>query len=170
MSLRVTGHGLHLLAAHRALTRQLEEIERAAVQGRAPGTGGQALTPLPPELWAQLSPSLTRLGSLSETIARRHAPEALQAAEARQPLSATLRWIALLLRRLEETLEDLDPATIARKFGAFAAPEEAEQMAAEVAAMHAELTAAQQALEAFRAAAQKPESGKAGQETKEPKK
>lgn len=144
------GHGLHLLAAHRALTRQLEEIERAAVHGRAPGAGGAALTPLPPELWAQIGPPLAHLGALSEAIARRHAPNAMRAEDARQPLSATLRWVALLLRRLEENLEDLDPEAILRKFGPFPEPGEAEQMAAQVTDMTAQLQAAQAALEAWR--------------------
>src|SRR6516164_4917867 len=116
MSSISTGHGRHLLGAHRALTRQLEEIERAAVHGRAPGPGGQALTPLPPELWAQIGPALAHIGALSEQIARRHAPDSFHAADARQPVGVTLRWLSLLLSRLEEALEDLDPAAIERKF------------------------------------------------------
>jgi hypothetical protein len=151
-----TGHGLHLLAAHRALTRQLEEIERVAVHGRAPGAGGSVLTPMPAELWAQLGPSLAHLGTLSESIARRHAPDSMRSEATRQPLPATLRWVALLLRRLEETLEDLDPESIARKFGPFQEPGESERMAEQVAAMSAELRAAQAALEAWRTAPQDP--------------
>lgn len=159
MGSRSTGHGLHLLAAHRALIRQLEEIERTAVHGRPPGTGGQTLTPLPPELWAQIGPALTHLGALSEDIARRHAPDAF-AADARQPVGVTFRWIALLLRRLEETLEDLDPNLIARKFGPFPEPGEADQMTIEVAAMAEELRAAADALDAWRAgAAARPSEG-----------
>ncbi len=146
------GHGLHLLAAHRALARQLEEIERAAVLGRAPGTGGQRLTPLPTELWEQIGPSLARIAATSEAIARRHAPDSFHAADARQTLAGTLRWMALLLRRLEETLEDLEPSGITRKFGPFRDSEEEARMAAEVASLHAELREAQAALEAWRTA------------------
>lgn len=151
MSSLSTGHSLHLLAAHRALSKQLDEIERAAREGRAPGAGGQALTPLPPELWAELQPALERIGALSESIARRHAPERMGDADARQSLAATLRWVSLLLRRLEESLEDLDPATITRKFGAFREPGETDLITADVAAMHAELAAAQALLESWRA-------------------
>ncbi len=127
-----------------------------AVHGRAPGAGGAALTPLPPELWAQLGPPLAHLGAISEAIARRHAPDSLREAAQRQPLSATLRWVALLLRRLEESLEDLDPETVVRKFGPFPEAGETEPMAAQVAAMEAELRTAQAALEAWRTAGPTP--------------
>jgi hypothetical protein len=148
MSSLSAGHGRHLLGAHRALTRQLEEIERAAVHGRAPG--GQALTPLPPELWAQIGPALAHIGALTEQIARRHAPDSFHAADARQPVGVTLRWMSLLVSRLEEALEDLDPTSIERKFGPFSEPDEAERMASEVAALRAELAAAQTALANWR--------------------
>jgi hypothetical protein len=144
------GHGLHLLAAHRALCKQLEEIERVAVQGRAPGSGGQALTPLPPDLWQQVGPLLAHIHSLSEAIALRHAPGRLQAAGERQPMSATLRWMSLLLRRMEEALEELEPGSVARKFGDFALPDESDRLEREVATMRADLASAQHALEDWR--------------------
>ena len=145
-----TGHGRHLIATHRALTKQLEEIERAAVQGRSPGAGGQSLTPLPPELWEQIGAALQRIEALSQTLAKRNAPESWQETETRQPLATTLHWTSLLLRRLEEPLEDLAPEAITRKFGPFPTPGEAEQIKTDVAAMQAELEAAQEALEAWR--------------------
>src|SRR5437773_2259558 len=126
--MRSTGHGLHLIAAHRALAKQLEEIERTALLGRAPGSGGPVLTPLPPELWEPLGAALTRIGDRSEAIARRNAPDSRREPEVRQPLGATLRWIDLLLRRLEESLAELDPENITRKFGPFREETEAEQM------------------------------------------
>lgn len=150
MSSLSKGHGLHLLAAHRALARQLEEIERTGLLGRAPGSGGQRVTPVPPELWEEVGPALARISAISETIARRHAPDSFHAADSRQSLAGTLRWMSLLLRRLEETLEDLEPESIVRKFGPFSDPEEEARMAAEVAEIHHALAEAQAALENWR--------------------
>ncbi len=150
-----SGHGRYFAAAHQALGKQLEEAERAA-RGKAPG--GQAVTPLPPDVWATVAPHLARLESLSLGIARRHAPESVGAANAPLPLLATARWTALLLQNLEETLEDLEPDAIARKFGPFPAPDAAAETARDVAEMHASLRAAQDALEAFRQALENPDT------------
>ena len=143
-----SGHGRHLLAAYRVLIKQLEEIEQIAVHGHGPG--GQRAEPLPPELWAEMSAMLEHLKKQAEAIARRHAADSFQEADQRQPVQATMRWTALLMRRLEETLEDLEPKGIARKFGAFSDSGEVERMGAEVAEMHALLTAAQSVLETGR--------------------
>ena len=145
-----SGHGRHLVAAYRALVKQLEEIEQVAVHGQASGAGGHRAEPLPPELWALLAPSLESLRRQAEAIARRHAADSFRETDARQPVSATLRWTALLLRRLEETLEDLEPGGIARKFGPFPDPAETERMGPEVAEMRETLSGAQAALEAWR--------------------
>ncbi len=152
MSLRSTGHGLHLLAAYRALARQLEEAEGVGVRGRAPGSGGKQLTPLPDALWAEIGPRLTRIQELGQAIARRHAEESMRQEEVRQPLSATLRWMSLLLRHLEETIEDLDPEVISRKFGPFQEEDELERLKAERDAMRLELANAQSALDTWREA------------------
>ena len=143
-----SGHGRHLVATYRALIKQLEEIEQAAVHGRGPG--GQRAEPLPPALWAKIAPLLEHLREQAEATARRNAADSFRESDSRQPVQATLRWTALLLHRLEETLEDLEPGGIARKFGPFPDPEEVKRMEGEVGLMHEDLSMALNALEAWR--------------------
>ncbi len=132
MSSLKTGHGLHLLASHRELTKQLEEIERLAVRGKAPGAGGQKLTPLPVEQQQILTDMMSKIGSISEQIARRHSPDSLVQSDKIQPVSATYRWLSLMLRRMEESLEDLNPGRITQKFGSFTDCTENDRIQAEL--------------------------------------
>jgi hypothetical protein len=151
MSTRETGHGLHLMAAHRSLKKQIEEIELAAVHGRSASGAGQISTPLPAEVWSSLNEALDRIESSALEIARRHNPERYREAETRLAVEATARRVFMLLNRLEETLEDLDPAALTRKFGPFRIEGELEQMSGEAARMRADLAHAIATLEQWRA-------------------
>ncbi len=152
MSTLQTGHGLHLLAAHRALTRQLEELNNLAERGKAPGSGGQKLTPIPSEQILQLTAIIERISSISEQIARRHSPEIFEKEARAQPVSATYRWLALMLNRMEESLEDLSPERITRKFGPFLDADENARLQAELDEMMLVFKSAQDLIDDWRKA------------------
>lgn len=136
----IKGHRLVLLGAHRALHRQIEEIERVAVRGQSPGAGRAELTPVPPELWERLRAHVDRLQSAADDMALRVAPRGPHA-QNRQPLAATLRWIDRLLDRVAEGMEELEPAALEARCGQFEDPAEADRLAVDVAAMRAETAA-----------------------------
>jgi len=114
----------HLLSVYRTLKRLVEEIEDVAVRGRSPSGSGPALPPLPPSEWTALQEDLQRLLGQVRALVADLAPEELQEFEQPQSLDRARSWIAILLGRIGELFDDLEPRNIARRFGEIP-PEEA---------------------------------------------
>ena len=136
------------------------QIAGAARDGRSPAQSGRALTPLPPDGWEEIERALEHLSDRARALSERFAEEGLREREAREPVGATLYWIAFLLRRLdEEVLDDLSPGRMAQ-FGKL--PEEARTALEEaVAQMRADLAVAQRQVTVLRQGAAKSGQGPA---------
>ncbi|MDH7570198.1 MAG: hypothetical protein QHJ73_11505, partial [Armatimonadota bacterium] len=138
----------HLLSCYLEITGLMDEMERIARTGRAAWTSGALLTPLPPEWWRRIAAPLEGARQRLRAMVDREAPEQLQTHAAQQPLSASLRWLSLLLLRLGEEVENLGPSRFQRQYGPMP-----KALASEFAALQREL---KEALAAARAELEHP--------------
>lgn len=107
----------HVVCTFFTVGRYMEDVEEIAVSGKSPNGVGQALSPLPPEIWQALRDPLTRMLHECESMAEAvDAPE-LRQRRTRAPLSATITWISVMLGRIEEALDELRPEIMGPKYG-----------------------------------------------------
>lgn len=139
-----------LLGTLTALEQIHTQITRAARDGQSPAGSGRLLTPLPQANWRAFEEGLDRVRGDARDLAERFAGDALREREAREPVGATLYWIAFLLRRLdEEVISDLSPGQMV-KFGALPEGERAalvgtvERIRGEIAALRGQVEALRQ--------------------------
>lgn len=143
------GQKNRLLGTLVALEQIRGQITRAGRDGQSPAQSGRALSPLPPERWQEIEAALERVSDQARALAGRFAGEALEEREAREPVGATLYWIAFLLRRLdEEVVADLSPGKMAQ-FGPLS-PEAREALEETAEGMRAEIADLQSRVQALR--------------------
>jgi len=120
------GQQAHLFASLVAFHELVRQMERVGRQGKSP-VAGQELTPLQTDTWKGIEELLDAARDRLEDAVRRMAPGRLESRDAQEGLGATLFWLAILLRQLnEEVIDDLDPARVERKFGAMTEDERVE--------------------------------------------
>jgi len=107
-------HKSHLIAVYTTALEYAKQIREAAVTGVSPT--GVPLTPLPSPQQQELVALLGRLtGRLHDTMAVL-LPDREETRPA--PVSATRMWVNVLLGRLHELIEDLEPGRFSQKYGA----------------------------------------------------
>jgi len=119
----------HLLSSYLTMEEYIGDLEKVAVQGRSPSGSGPPLTPLPPEQWAALEEPLRALLDSARAALEELAPEALRRQEQVAGPARTRQWVQVLLGRLEEVIDDLEPDRLGRKYGDLP-PEEAARLRA----------------------------------------
>jgi ElaB/YqjD/DUF883 family membrane-anchored ribosome-binding protein len=117
-------HQSHLVSTYTTVLQHFQEIRQAAA-GRSPGGG--RVTPLPKPAQEALSSDLDQIAARLEQIVSSLAPDWRRSAQGGGP-GATRMWISVLLRTVEELIEDLLPDRMSKRYGALA-PEEAERLA-----------------------------------------
>jgi hypothetical protein len=117
-------HQSHLVSTYTTVLQHFQEIRQAAA-GRSPGGG--RVTPLPKPAQEALSADLDQIAARLEQIVSSLAPDWRRSARGGGP-GATRMWISVLLRTVEELVEDLLPDRMSKRYGVLA-PEEAERLA-----------------------------------------
>ena len=109
-------HRSHLVSTYTTVLQHLGEIRQAITAGKSPG--GARLTPLPEPLRDQLLDQIDRIAAGLEELVRHFVPDWERTAAETGGLAATRMWAAILLRTVEELVEDLEPDHIQRHYGA----------------------------------------------------
>lgn len=143
------GQKNRLLSTLAAIEQVRGQATRAVRDGQSPAQSGRALTPLPDAACGEIEAGLARIAAEARSVAEQFAGDALREREAREPTSATLYWLAFLLRRLdEEVVADLSPDQMA-KFGALA-PDSRAILDEATGRMRTEIAALQSRVQALR--------------------
>jgi hypothetical protein len=108
-------HKSHLVSTYTTVLQHLGEIHQAITAGKSPG--GALLTPLPEPLRDQLVDRIDRIAAGLKELVRHFVPEWERIAAETGGLAATKMWTAILLRTVEELVEDLEPEQIGRHYG-----------------------------------------------------
>jgi hypothetical protein len=108
-------HRSHLVSTYTTVLQHLGEIRQAITAGKSPG--GALLTPLPEPLRDQLLDRIDRIAAGLEELVRRLVPDWERTATETGGLAATKMWTAILLRTVEELVEDLEPKQIGKHYG-----------------------------------------------------
>jgi hypothetical protein len=114
-------HRSHLVSTYTTVLQHLAEIRQAIAPGKSPG--GARLTPLPDPLREQLLERLDRIAADLDGLVRRLVPDWERTATEVGGVAATRMWVAILLRTIEELVEDLKPDRIGKHYGAVGARE-----------------------------------------------
>jgi hypothetical protein len=108
-------HKSHLVSTYTTVLQHLGEIRQAITAGKSPG--GARLTPLPEPLRDQLVDRIDRIAAGLEELVRHFVPAWERTAAETGGLAATKMWTAILLRTVEELVEDLEPKRIGKHYG-----------------------------------------------------
>ena len=108
-------HKSHLVSTYTTVLQHLGEIRQAITAGKSPG--GARLTPLPEPLRDQLVDRIDRIAAGLEELVRHFVPAWERIAAETGGLAATKMWTAILLRTVEELVEDLEPKRIGKHYG-----------------------------------------------------
>ena len=108
-------HRSHLVSTYTTVLQHLGEIRQAITAGKSPG--GALLTPFPEPLRDQLLDRIDRIAAGLEELVRRLVPDWERTATETGGLAATKMWTAILLRTVEELVEDLEPKQIGKHYG-----------------------------------------------------
>lgn len=117
----------HLLSSFLTMEEYVGDVEKVALQGRSPSGSGPPLTPLPPAQWKALEEPLQALLGSARAALEELAPEVLRQQEQVAGPARTWQWLQVLLGRLEEIIDDLDPERLGRKYGGLP-PDEAARL------------------------------------------
>lgn len=149
----------HLLSSYLTMEEYVGDLEKVAVQGKSPSGSGPPLTPLPPEQWAALEEPLQALLDSARAALEELAPEALAQQEQAAGPARTRQWVQVLLGRLEEVIDDLEPERLGRKYGDLP-PDEAARLRVHQQQMKRAVQRAARALGGNRLRTEKRSSGK----------
>jgi antitoxin (DNA-binding transcriptional repressor) of toxin-antitoxin stability system len=109
-------HRSHLVSTHTTVLQHIAEIRQAITAGKSPG--GARLTPLPEPLRSRLLAGLDSIASDLGELVSHFAPDWERRATKMEGPAATKMWAAILLRTVEELVEDLEPSRLTRHYGA----------------------------------------------------
>jgi len=108
-------HRSHLVSTYTTVLQHLGEIRQAITAGKSPG--GALLTPLAEPLRDQLVDRIDRIAAGLEELVRHFVPEWDRTAAETGGLAATKMWTSILLRTVEELVEDLRPDRMGKHYG-----------------------------------------------------
>lgn len=108
-------HKSHLVSTYTTVLHHLGEIRQAVAGGKSPG--GAQLTPLPEPLRSRLVERVGRIAADLEQLVHLLVPGWERTAAEPGGISATQMWAAILLRTVQELVEDLDPDRMQRQYG-----------------------------------------------------
>ncbi|MFB3880171.1 MAG: hypothetical protein ACE149_02855 [Armatimonadota bacterium] len=112
----LTRHRSHLYSTCTTALQHLEEVRQAVTAGKSPS--GARLSPLPGPARQRLLDALSATATVLEGMMREFAPDESAAQAEPAGASATIMWVNILLRTVEELLSDLSPARTSRRYGA----------------------------------------------------
>ncbi len=108
-------HRSHLVSTYTTVLQHLGEIRQAITAGKSPG--GARLTPLPEPLRDHLVDCIERIASGLEELVHHFVPAWEHTAAETGGLPATKMWTSILLRTVEELVEDLEPKRMQKHYG-----------------------------------------------------
>jgi len=116
-------HRTHLISTYTTALQHLAELRQVAASGKTPAGGRVAPVPEPmgERLFGCLDAVEKGLGELVGALA----PEWNRDEPASAGPSAALMWVNVLLRTVEELVEDLHPRRMSRQYGQLGAGEAA---------------------------------------------
>jgi hypothetical protein len=131
-------HRSHVFSTCTTALQHLEEISQAVTVGNSPS--GAKLTPLPEPGRQRLLEALDLIRDGLSDMMHSFASEAAAASAEPAGPSATLMWVNILLRTVEELVGDLAPPRMGRRYGSLGRAEAERlqgQVDATITAVHA---------------------------------
>jgi len=114
-------HKTHLVSTYTTLLQHLAEIRQVATTGKTPAGGRVA--PLPEPGRDRLLGRLEALATEMERLVQSSGVDLRMVDSEIGGLAAARMWINVLLRTVEELIEDLLPSRMGRQYGALGAAE-----------------------------------------------
>ncbi len=125
-------HRTHIVSTWSTVGQRLEEVRQVITRGRTPG--GTAVAPLPEAVQEELTAALDRFEAQLREFVRQHAPSDAPPGETAADWGAARMWVSVLLRTIQELVEDLLPRRMGRRYGTLP-PERAKDVEQSVEAM-----------------------------------
>ncbi len=91
-------------------------MDEIASKGKSRSGTDQAVSKLPRDVWKPVRDSLKRVYSECESLAQDLAPDELEKRRKPEPISRTFVWLTVLMRRIEEEIEDLQPSHVEKNY------------------------------------------------------
>lgn len=110
-------HERRLLSGLETLRELVEQMRNVALQGRTPVSTLPTLEPLPEEAWSSVDSALSGLLEAMETYASANLGRIGFGVLEWEGVNATFFWLEMLMRRIEETLRDLEPERMGKAYG-----------------------------------------------------
>ena len=114
-------HKTHLVSTYTTLLQHLAEIRQVATTGKTPAGG--RVVPLPEPVRDRLLGRLDALATEMERLVQSSGVDLRMVDSEIGGLAAARMWINVLLRTVEELIEDLLPSRMGRQYGALGAAE-----------------------------------------------
>lgn len=108
-------HKSHLVSTYTTVLQHLAEIRQVAAAGKTPGGGRVA--PLPDNLREPLLAGLDAVAARLERLVQSFVPDWNTSGQERGGPAATLMWVNILMRTIEELVHALLPDRMGRKYG-----------------------------------------------------
>jgi hypothetical protein len=114
-------HKSHLFSTYTTVLQHLAEIRQVVTAGKTPAGG--RVKPLPEPLRHKLLALLDRVAADLEEAVKTFVPDFERAATEVGGMAATRMWASILLRTVEELVEDIHPKEMSRHYGEIAEQE-----------------------------------------------
>jgi hypothetical protein len=112
-------HESHIVSTYTTALQHLAEIRQVVTTGETPAGGRVAPWPEPER--ERLVASVDAVAAGLEAIVRSFAPHWEDMGRRTGGLAATRMWVSILLRTVEELVEEIRPARMSRRYGALGA-------------------------------------------------
>ena len=109
-------HKSHIVSTCSTVMQHLAEIRQVATTGKTPG--GRQAAALPEQLGESLLTKLDAVAAGLEALVKSSAPDRRKTSAESSGTGASLMWVNILLRTVEELIRDLLPDPMGRQYGA----------------------------------------------------
>ena len=114
-------HKSHIVSTCSTVMQHLAEIRQVATTGKTPG--GRQAAALPEQLGESLLTKLDAVAAGLEALVKSSAPDRRKTSAESSGTGASLMWVNILLRTVEELIRDLLPDSMSRQYGALSSAE-----------------------------------------------
>jgi hypothetical protein len=111
----LTQHRSHLFSTYTTILQHLAEIRQVVTAGKTPA--GARVQPLPEPLRGKLLALLDSAAAGLEEAVKAFVPDFERATTEVGGVAATRMWASILLRTVEELVEDIHPKEMSRHYG-----------------------------------------------------
>ncbi len=125
-------HRTHIVSTWSTVGQRLDEVRQVITRGRTPG--GTAVAPLPKPVQDELLQVLDEFEGRLKKFVHQYAPSHPSSGEQPADWGAARMWVSVLLRTIQELIEDLLPQRMGKRYGALP-PERAKDVERSVEAM-----------------------------------